>query len=88
MTPPKRTGRPLTARQRRIEALRLLAATREYGLAPSHFAEIIPAYPKATIRALLDLGLVARSRPRRMIVTEKGRELLDAIDRQEKGGPA
>lgn len=71
-----------TARQRRIEALRLLAATGEYGLPPQQFAEIIPAYPAATIRALITNGLIARRG--RFVVTDKGRRLLADIARQVK----
>ena len=70
-----------TARQRRIAALRILAATGEDGLPPAQFAENIPAYPAATIRGLLTNGLIARDR--RIVVTPKGRQLLADIARQE-----
>ena len=69
-----------TARQRRLAALRLLAATGEYGLPPKQFADIIPAYPAATIRGLIANGLVSRAP--RLVVTAKGAQLLADIDRQ------
>ena len=75
-----------TARQRRLAALRVLAATGEYGLPPAQFAENIPVYPAATIRGLFVNGLVERNV--RLRVTPKGRQLLADIDRQqEKAAP-
>ena len=71
-----------TARQRRIAALRRLAATGEYGLPRWQFAELIPAYPEATIRALVTNGLVAHQP--RYIATDKGRRLLADIDAQAR----
>lgn len=69
-----------TARERRIAALQRLAATGEFGLPKSQFAEIIPRYPAATIRRLVELGLVTKES--RMTVTPKGLRLLADVAEQ------
>ena len=71
-----------TARERRIAALRQLAATGEYGLPRGQFAGLIPAYPEATIRALVTNGLIQHRA--RYTATDKGRRLLADIDARQR----